>query len=89
MPLFVGLQSFAVVVIPLTRLAEAPPSKGSYLGFHAQVIPCFPLACHLVKHCVFVLPDALKPYLVRCFLLLGDRFKLVPRMIFSPLLLDV
>jgi hypothetical protein len=24
------------------------------LGFHAQVIPCSPFTCHLIKHCVFV-----------------------------------
>jgi len=52
-PLFVGLQSFAVIIV-LTRLAETPPSKGSLLGFHAQVIPCSPFTCHLVKHCVFL-----------------------------------
>ena len=79
-PLFVGLQSFAVIMVLLTRLAETPPSKSSLLGFHAQVIPCSPFTCHLIKHCVFVPPHALKPYLVRCFLLDGihDRFPTSP-----------
>jgi hypothetical protein len=57
MPLFVGLQSFA---------AETPPSKSSLLGFHAQVIPCSPFTCQLVKHCVFVPPFSLAPAKTSC-----------------------
>jgi hypothetical protein len=80
-PLFVGLQSFAVIIVLLTRLAETPSSKSSLLGFYAQVILCSPFTCHLIQHCVFVPPHALKPYLVRCFLLDGSRFKLVLRLL--------
>ena len=70
---FVGLQTFVIVVKFLPQLAETPPSKRPHLGFHAQVVPCSPFTCHLVKHCVFVPPHALKFYLVGCFLFEGSR----------------
>jgi len=52
-----------------------PSQQAPSLGVPHTSRPIFPFTCHLVKHCVFVPPHALKPNLVGCFLLEGSRLK--------------
>ena len=46
------------------------PSRGLAALTHVcpftHIVPCSPFTCYLVKHCVFIPPNALEPYLVRC-----------------------